>query len=149
MPRIQQDFSKISSSFQPLPDGEYLCTIEEIEETKSRNGNPMLTFQLSVGDPRFPEHDGYPLYDRLVLTTNEGKPNRPSLGRLKAYAEATLGDEAANAGEIDTDAMKGSQVIVVLSQRSYEVDVKGADGQPTGTKESRVGNDIKKILRVA
>ena len=137
MPSIQADFSKISTEFTPLPDGIYTCTIEDITEEKTKqNQLPMLKFELSVSDPNHPDYEDRKLFDNIVLRTNKGKPNQIGLGQLKAYAIATLGEEAANGGEIDTDAMKGSQVGVEVKTRSYK---------PEGEDEPRLVNEIKKI----
>lgn len=143
--RIQEDFTKIASSYEPLPDGDYEVTIEGIEETETQeNKLPMYTFTLKVDDPRHPELEGYTLFDRAVTRTNKGQLNRAGLGRIKAYAEATLGEEAANSPEgIDPEEMINSKCVVVVKQRGWEK--KDSNGNVI---DSGMSNDIKKVLSV-
>ena len=146
MPTINADFTKISSSNEPVDAGEYVVQINEIEEGVSEtNKTPYVNCTLEIQDPRHPQYEGRYLYDRCFTATKEGKINRMGLGRIKAYAEATLGEEAANSPHgIDTDAMKGSKVIVVVAQRQWEK----KDPTTGETTDSGVSNDIKKVLRV-
>lgn len=141
MARIQADFSQISSSFEPVPDGDYLCVIKEMsEKTTKENQLPMIAVTLEVDDPNHPDQQGRLLFDNLVLVQKDGKPNRIGLGQLKAYAEATLGEEAANSPEgIDTEPMVGSQVIASVKLRSW------TKGEPPN-QETGQSNEVKKIL---
>lgn len=145
--RINADFTKISSSFQPLEDGEYVCTISEIEEGETKeNKLPQLKFTLSVNDPNHPDKENFPLFDYIVLQTKKGQPNRIGLGQLKAYAEAVLGVEAANNPEgLDPDELKNGTVMAVVKQRSYTK--KNQDG--SDSTEQAVTNEIVKILPVS
>lgn len=146
MPRIAADFTKISSSFQALEDGEYQCVITEIEETESKEAKlPMIKLTLSVNDPNHPDKENHPLFDYIVLMTKKGMPNRIGLGQLKAYAEAVLGTDAANNPEgIDTDDLKNGTVLAVVKQRSFT-----KKDTTTGTEETSVSNEIVKILPVS
>jgi hypothetical protein len=145
--RIDADFTKISSSFQALEDGEYQCAVTEIEEKETReNKLPMLALTLSVQDPNHPDQEGHPLYDYIVLMTKKGQPNRVGLGQIKAYAEAIIGVDAANNPEgIDVDDLKNGTVLAVVKQRSYNK--KNEDGSDSG--EQQVTNEIVKILPVS
>lgn len=144
-PRIQADFSQISSSFDPLPDGDYECVVKEMtDEITKENKLPMVKVTLEVDDAKHPEAAGRQLFDNLVLQQKDGKPNKVGLGQLKAYAEATLGEEAANSPEgIETEPMVNSRVIAVVKLRSWEK----KDGAGN-VLESGTSNDIKKILPV-
>lgn len=145
MPRIQEDFTTVSSTFEALKEGDYQVNIEDIEETESNDSKlPMFVFHLVVTDPRYPELEGYPLSDYCVTKTNKGQRNRAGLGRIKAYAEATLGVEAANSPDgYDTDEIKGNDVTVYVKQRAWEK----KDGQDQ-VIDSGVGNKITKVLPV-
>lgn len=147
MPRIAADFTKISSSFQALEDGEYQCVIADVEEGETKeNKLPQVILTLEVNDQNHPAHTGHVLKDYLVLVQKNGKPNRIGLGQLKAYAEATIGTEAANNPEgIDTDDLRNGTVLAVVKQRSY--DKKNPDGSPSG--EQGMTNEIAKILPVS
>lgn len=138
MPRIEADFSTVSTSFDPLPAADYQCTVTGIEEKAARSGLPMLVVTLTVEDPAHPEHNGRLLFDNIVLKTSKGEVNKIALGQIKSYAEAILGEEAANSPSgIDTDELLHGTVVAVVSQRSYE-----------DNGETKLSNDIKKILAV-
>lgn len=147
MPKIAADFTKISSSFQALEDGEYQCVITDIEEGETKTSKlPQVIVSLEVNDPNHPQHTGHVLKEYIVLVQKNGKPNRIGLGQLKAYAEAVLGQDAANNPEgIDTDELKNGSVLAVVKQRSY--DKKNDAGEETG--EQGVTNDIAKVLPVS
>ena len=119
MPRITEDFSEISSSFEPLPEGDYRAEITEITEGETKeNKLPMLTVQLTVTEG---PHAKRVMSDFVTLKTNKGEKNSIGLGRIKAYAEAILGAEKANdkAG-IDTDELLHGTCIIVVKSEPYE-----------------------------
>lgn len=142
MPRISENFSdiKANASFEAIPPGEYTATIMEKPEhgETKQNSLPQVTFQLEVAEG---EHQGAKLFDYVVLRTNKGQPNKIGLGRIKAYAIAALGEEAANSPDgIDTDDLEGATVRVEVGVRSYDKEL--ADG----TKEVRTSNTILKVF---
>lgn len=134
MPRIEADFSGISSSFEALAAGEYIVKIDDIEESETKeNKLPQMVFKMSVqeGDKK----DSV-IFDYVTLKQNDGKVNKIGLGRIKAYAEAILGEAAANdTSGIDTDELKGGRCQIIVESRTYEKD--GAQ---------QTGNKIKKVL---
>jgi hypothetical protein len=141
MPRLDADFSAISSSFEPLAPGDYRARVVEIKDGATKKNNlPQLTFSLEVTDGEFV---GRKITDFVVLKQNDGKVNNIGLGRVKAYAEAILGAEAANGNSIDTDELVGGECILVVSSRTYEK--KNEDGSSGGQATS---SDIKKVLPV-
>lgn len=141
MPRLEADFSQISTSFDPLPVGEYRASITTIKDGETnKNKLPQLTFELDVTEGEFV---GRKLFDFVVLKQNDGKANKIGLGRVKAYAEAILGAEAANGGAIDTDDLINGEVLLVVSLRTYTK--KNEDGSDAGQNTT---NEIKKVLAV-
>ena len=148
MPKLQEDFSKISSSFEPLPENAdgYRMRLEEIEDQAANEETvaalaagekqPALIFQSVVTEG---ECEDRAHWDYVYLKKKNGKPNRIGLGRVKAYAEAILGKERANAQEIDTDELLKGEFLGVIKQRGY------AD-KTTG--EQKLSSDLKKILPV-
>lgn len=134
-PRIEGDFTKISSSYEILPEGTYRFMVDEIEAGKTKTaGLDQLIFKLKVVGG---EHDGKPFSDFCVLKTNKGEANTIGLGRVKGYAEAILGQEAANSPEgLDTDQLLKGQFDGIIKHDSYEKkDAAGAVvGQGTSAK---------------
>lgn len=136
MPRLEADFEKISTSFESLPAGEYRVQIEDIVEGETKKKIPQLMFKLVVTEG---EKEGGVITDFVTLKQHDGKVNKVGLGRIKAYAEAILGVEAANGSAIDTDDLKGGTCMIVVAERTYEA----TDG--SGQKTS---SDVKKVLPV-
>ena len=137
MPKLQADFSKISSSFESLPAGSYRARIDDITEGETKeNKIPQITFKLVVTEG---DMENRVITDFVTLKTKEGKRNDIGYGRVKAYAEAIMGEEYANSGELDTDDLKGGTVEIVVAERTYEA--KDGSGQKTSS-------DIKKVLPV-
>lgn len=139
MPRLEADFSQISSSFENLPEGDYRVVIEDIEESTTKENNlPALMFKLKVTEG--PQEGKY-AFDHVTLKKRDGKRNDIGYGRVKAYAEATMGKEYANSGAIDTDELKGNVCIIIVKHESFAK--KNPDGT-SGEQETRA--KIAKVL---
>jgi hypothetical protein len=135
VPKILGDFSKISSTYEMLPENEYRVRLDDVEEATSSGGLPQVNFKLVVLEGDKAEQQ---VTDFLTLKNNDGKVNKVTQSRIKAYAEAILGDEAANNPEgIDTDDLKGGVCIILIKHESYTK----KDGTP-GTAAR-----ITKVLR--
>jgi hypothetical protein len=145
--RIETDFTKISSSTGALEDGEYQAFVSDIEEGETKTSKlPQVIFTLEVNDPNHPTHTGHQLKDYIVLQTKKGQPNKIGLGQIKGYAEAILGQDAANNPDgIDLDELKNGTVLLIIKQRSYNK--KNEAGEDSG--EQGVTNDIEKVLPVS
>lgn len=138
--RLEADFSKISTDFEPVPAGAYRVKILSLEEAESKeNKLPGLNFELEVTEG---EHAKRKLFDSVWLKQKDGKPNNIGLGRIKAYAAAILGEEAANGGAIDTDSFAGSIVEVVVEVETYTKPPEKGGGE--GKR-----NKIAKVLKAA
>lgn len=137
-PRLEADFSGISTSFEALPDNTYRLKILNIEEKETAVSKlPALNFSLEVTEGEF---TGRRLFDFVTLKNKDGKRNDIGYGRVKAYAEAVLGKEAANGGAIDTDELKGGTCEAVVVRESYK--------RSEGASEE-FSNKVKKVLTPA
>lgn len=138
-PVVNADFTKISTDFEPLPVGDYNFVIDEIESGKTQDGKKdQLIFKHKVVGG---ELDGRVFQDFVVLQKNDGNVNNISLGRIKAYAEAILGKESANAPTgIDTDTLLKGSFHGIIKEETYEK--KEADGSSTTKKSTK----LSKIL---
>lgn len=142
--RLDADFSKISTDFEPLAAGAYRVKIVEMEERQSSGGFPQINFKHEIveGDQK-----GRFVFDSVTLQMKDKKTqavvaNTIGLGRIKAYAAAILGEEAANSGSIDTDAFKGSVIEVVVEIETYTKPPEKGGGE--GKR-----NKITKVLKAA
>lgn len=135
MPKINADFSKIATDFENLPEDSYRVLIEEIEEGETNeNKLPQLKFKLKVMEGPM---EGKTITDFVVLKQNDGKVNNIGLGRIRAYAQAILGEEAAAGDSIDTDELRGGSCTITVKHRTYKDKKSG---------EEKVSADIKKVL---
>jgi hypothetical protein len=128
MPIVAADFTRVSSNFDPLSEGQYRFKITKIvdqsqdEEWKAANAANPTASPATIVSSEVQEGDriGAVTSDYLYFTTKEGKPSKMGLGKLKAYAEAILGQEAANDPKgIDTDALVGGEFLGFMKAESY------------------------------
>lgn len=138
-PVVNADFTKISTDFEPLAEGNYNFLLEEIEAGKTQDGTKdQLIFKSKVIGG---EQDGKVYQDYLTLQTNKGGVNNVSLSRIKAYAEAILGKETANnPSGIDTDLLKSGSFHGIIKPESYE------KTKADGSKETKETTKLVKIL---
>lgn len=144
--KLEADFSAISSSTEPLAkDTTYRFKLTRIEdqgedqEWKSKHAtdgmNPALIFVSEVVEG---ERLGAELFDYVYIKTKDGKTSKRGLGRIKAYAEAILGKEAANStAGINTDELINGEFDGFVEHEKYE---------DKTTKEEKTSVKITKIL---
>jgi hypothetical protein len=65
MPRINFADVNAVADFAPLPDGEYVCRLSDIETDTTRAGDPMWKLRWTVEGG---EHAGRLLFDNLVFS---------------------------------------------------------------------------------
>jgi hypothetical protein len=151
-PRIQADFTNVATGFDnsPLPAGAYLAKIDKITAGKTSDGKKdMITIQMVTEGNDDPAVNGKFVFDRIVMQKNDGSVNGIALSQIKAYAVATIGEEAANSPEgIDTDEFQGGRVQLVLEVQSFQR--KNPDGSAKvngdGSPDTGQSNEIKRVL---
>lgn len=148
-PRIEADFSAISSNIGPLVAGPYVCKVKSIANSKV--GTPekdQIQFVLEVDDPQHAEANGREVYDNVVLQKNDGQPNKMAYGKIKQYAEAILGEEAANNPTgYDTDEFVGSQVLASITLESYDY-IPKEHGTDESKRKKGQSNKVDRVVRV-
>lgn len=130
------NWSKISTEYEQLPEGDYNVVIDEIEEGVTKeNKLPQLSFKLIVLDG---EKEGKKHTDYVTLKQNDGKTNEIGLGRVKAYYEAVHGkDTLADGEEMDTESLVKGTVTVVIKQKPQT----GPKAEP-----GKMRSDVVKVL---
>jgi hypothetical protein len=155
MTRIAADFSTISHEFTPMPNDDYICIVDTVEEGKTK-GNPdpktglpksikdQVHFIYKVKDSSKPDFEDREIHDFLVLQKDNGQPNKISLGRIKAVAIAVLGEVAANSPDgIDPQELKGGTVLVTTRLEPYK-----KKDEATGIETSGVGTRAERVSPV-
>lgn len=118
--KIEADFSQISSNTDRLAAGNYRFGIVSAgPQDASEVGQGKQPAFIIVSEVTQGERIGAQIQDYIYLQTKDGKPNKSGLGRIKAYAEATVGNERANAKDFDTDELIGNQYDGVMEEESY------------------------------
>ena len=111
MPKV--DFSTVSdiADFAPIPDGQYLCRLVDVEPDLTRSGDEMwkLRWQVEGG-----EHDGRLLFDNLVFTPK-------AMSRVKLICACCALDVS---GQMDLDPamLLDKRALVDTYQDDYEDD---------------------------
>ena len=136
MAKLEANFSEISMDFEPLPNGSYRVKILDIKEGETKeNKLPSLSFELEVTEGEFA---GRKLFDFVTLQQKDGAINKIGYGRVRAFAQAVLGEEAAAGSSIDTDELKGNICEVVVEINTYEKDASKGGGQGKNNKITKV-----------
>jgi hypothetical protein len=133
MPKIQADFSSVKSGFSTLPTDDYRCKIEAVEFDATAR-NPFHTITLVVDDPEHVDFNNQKLWDRIYMNKKDGSVNPMSLGKIKQYAEAILGEDEANGDNIDTDDFVDSYVIATVEVEPWTNEEKGTSGESNRVK---------------
>ena len=111
MPTV--DFSNISdiADFSPVPEGQYLCRLVDLETDLTRSGDEMwkLRWQVEGG-----EHDGRLLFDNLVFTLR-------AMSRVKLIC-ASVGLDVSGQLDLDPAMLLDKRALVETYQEEYEDD---------------------------
>lgn len=109
MPKI--DFSKIDEvdDFSPLPDGDYLCKLAEIEEATTQHGDDLwkLRFQVLEG-----EHARRLIFDNMVFSA-------AALKRVKLIC-SRLGLDVSGEVELTPEMLLNKSCILTVTTEAYE-----------------------------
>ncbi len=115
--KIEADFSQISSDTSRLAPDTYKFVVKSAApgEEKAGKQTPFIVESEVASGAR----QGATIQDYIYLKTRDGGANKIGLGRVKAYAEATLGAERANAKDFDTDELIGNAFDGIVIHEPY------------------------------
>lgn len=110
---IKLDFSNVTGgSFEPIPAGDYVMEIEEVEDQVSKAGNEMLNITFNVAEG---EYEGRKIFEFYVLTEK-------ALWKLKDLLVA-LGIDADGTVSLDSQDLVGEMFIAnvdIQEQEGYD-----------------------------
>ena len=122
---INLDFSNVTGgNFEPIPAGDYVLEIENIEEQVSKAGNNMLNITFNVAEG---EYAGRKIFEFYVLTEK-------ALWKMKDLLIA-LGIDTEGQVDIDIDDLEGEMFIgnvEIQEQKGYEPSNKINTHKPLG-----------------
>ncbi len=128
MPKV--DFSQIDDvqGFEPLPEGQYVCRVEEITTTTTKSGDELWKLRLEVVDGPF---DGRYVFDNMVFSP-------AAMCRVKLICRC-LGVDVEGAVDLTPDHLLGrrSRVTVYVDEyEDFEGNVKPTNVVPFGGYEA-------------
>ncbi len=108
MPRV--DFSNVGdvTDFSPIPDGEYLVKLVDIETDSTRSGDEMWKLRLQVDGG---EHDGRLLFDNLVFSAK-------AMSRVKLIC-ASFGVDVSGAVDVQPELLLDKRAMVSTYQEEF------------------------------
>jgi len=98
---LDYDLENVSDSFEPLPEGQYMCRLDKCELVNSSTGKPMLKMEWVIIDGEF---EGRKLFDNVVLTVD---------WKVKQYA-TLAGIESGST--LDTKDFEGIEALLKVNQ---------------------------------
>jgi len=111
MPKV--DFTNVSeiADFSPVPDGEYLCRLADIEQDLTRAGDEMwkLRWQVEGG-----EHDSRLLFDNMVFSPK-------AMSRVKLIC-SSCGLDVSGELDLETSMLLNKRALISTYQEEYEDD---------------------------
>ena len=109
MPKI--DFANIDDvqDFTPLPDGEYLCRLAEIEEASTYNGDELWKLKFEVTDGEFA---GRYIFDNMVFS-------EAALKRVKLIC-SRLGIDVSGEIDLTPSMLEGATCYITTEIEEYE-----------------------------
>lgn len=112
MPRI--DFSNVSDTvdFAPLPDGDYVCQLTDIEVDRTKAGDEMWKLRWAVQGG---EYDGRLLFDNLVFS-------QKALSRVKLIC-GCCGVDTNGTVDLEPTVLLDKQALISTYQEEYTDDV--------------------------
>ena len=108
MPRV--NFADIDDcqDYSPVPDGDYLCSLEEIEEKFSQNGNEMWVLKWLIIDGKY---EGRKIFDQIVFTS-------ACLPRIKLLCKR-IGLDVSGILDLTSEMMKHKYAVVTTFIEEY------------------------------
>ena len=138
--KVNASLADVKTTYEPIPagtDAEFkLAEISRDEETGAWN------FKSVLDEPGH-EHYGKPVYDYMGFTTREGKDNKFARAQFKRYFEAIVGEERANAEDLDTDEILNGRFRGVVDIEEYD---SKKHKNPDGTPKKAQSNKFSAIL---
>lgn len=143
MPVVRANFDTVQTGFSTLPTDDYKCRVEEVAfDAEARN--PFHTITLVVDDPDHADFNNQKIWDRIYMNKKDGSVNKMSLGRIKEYAIAILGEDNSNGDNINTDDFVNGEVILTVEVEPYET-----IDPITKVKKSGESNRVKRVSPAA
>jgi hypothetical protein len=108
MVRINFNDVEGSREFEPIPDGTYLCMIEEVKEKFTRKGDEMWNICFRIQEGAYEEQC---IYDNLVFSD-------AALKRARLFF-SSIGVDTSGQLEVTPDEVEGQRCLVSVTTEEY------------------------------
>ena len=109
MPKLNFDQVEEVQDFSPLPDGKYLCQLNDIEESSTQYNDEMWKVRFEVIDG---EDAGRMIFDNLVFS-------KAALKRVKLIC-SRLGLDVSGEVDLTPELLKGRKCYVSATTEEYQ-----------------------------
>ena len=108
MPKV--DFNGVGDvdSYDPIPDGRYLCRLTEVETDSTRNGDEMWKLRFTVEDG---SHAGRYIFDNMVFSA-------AAMKRVKLIC-SRLGLNTTGELDLTPELVKGRRCVITVHSEEY------------------------------
>lgn len=132
MARVNASLKDVSTKFEVAPAGDYEFKVVEIQKPTDDD----YIIISAIDEQGSPEY-GKKVYDRFSFKKKDGGENRYGKAQLKRYFEAIVGEERANADDLDTDELLNGRFRGQISVEEWESKTKkDAQGNPAKGKSN-------------
>ena len=108
MPRLDYSDTPDTQEFTPLPAGEYLVAVDNIDERTTKSGDEMWNVRYKVVEG---DHTGRFVFDNIVFS-------EPAKGRCKLIFKR-LGFNVERPFTVEPDALYGKSVYITVEDNEY------------------------------
>ena len=114
MPRV--DFTDVGdvADFAPVPDGEYLVRVTDIETDLTKSGDEMWKLRLCIDGG---EHDGRLLFDNMVFSSK-------AMSRVKLIC-SSFGLDVSGVVDLDPPMLLDKRALVTTFSYDPDLDSRG------------------------
>ena len=109
MPKIDFNTVDDAEDFSPLPDGQYLCRLQDVEEALTQHGDEMWKLRFVVAEG---EHEDRYVFDNLVFSA-------AALKRVKLIC-SRLGLDVSGELDVTPELLQGRSCQITVDTETYE-----------------------------
>lgn len=148
MSRVRASMADVSTEFVNITPGVYELEIVNCEEKKVSDSPERYAYAFEyriVGtEPENADMQGKTFKNSVHISKKDGQTNEYGVAELKRHFEVTLGEEAANDPDADTDSLKNQRFRAQTILESFK-----KENKLTGQTDERKSTKIEAMAPLA
>jgi len=116
MPRIGNILQDVSTTIEPIEEGEYIAQMTITEEVSKSSGVPMLVFLFKIDGGDFDKRE---VREYCTMQTKTGEANEAGLRSIKRICEALAGEDRVNDPDFDTEEINNTTVNIFVKNAPF------------------------------